>query len=137
MVGIFFHTLSPSCLSNRWTRQQIKWTRFHLTMDALVLQHGCVRFSSWTRPLKSLDASAVLGGRIQSELRLRPSRKSWTRPPSAVDALGIFGKRVQTRQSCVHHFCGRVQVENVCVIGTCIRRCSRAETLIPITVLHC
>ncbi len=86
-------------------------------MDALVLQHGHVRFSSWTRPLKSLDASAVFGGRVQSELRLRPS-KMWTRPASAVDALEIFGKRVQTRPWCVHHFCGRVQGGNLCVIGT-------------------
>ncbi len=46
-------------------------------------------YSRWTRPLESLDVSSVLDGRVQSELRLRPS-KIWTRPASAVDApLGI------------------------------------------------
>ncbi len=80
----------------------------HLTMDALVLQHRRVRFSSWTRPLKSRDASAVLGGHVQSEVRLRPT-KIWTRPGSIVDAPGICGKRFQTRPYCVYHFYGRVQ----------------------------
>ncbi len=86
-------------------------------MDALVFQHGRVRFSSWTRPRKSVDASAILGGCVQSELRLHPS-KVWMRPACVVDALGIFGKRVQTRPYCVHHFCGRVHGGNLCVIGT-------------------
>ncbi len=80
----------------------------HVTMDTLVLQHERVRFSSRAHPLESLDASAVFCGRVQSELRLRPS-KMWMRPASAVDALEIFGKRVQMRPWCVHHFCERVQ----------------------------
>ncbi len=61
-------------------------------MDALVLPHGCVRNSCWTRPQESLDASAVLGGRFQSELRLCPST-IWMRPASAVDALVFLTTR--------------------------------------------
>ncbi len=67
----------------------IKWTHLHLTMDMLVFQHGCIHFSSRTRPLKSPDASAVPGGCIQSELHLRPS-KIWTHSAFAIDTLGMF-----------------------------------------------
>ncbi len=45
-----------------------------LPMDALVLQHGRVHYSCWTRKLKSLNASTEVAGRVQSELRLRPSK---------------------------------------------------------------
>ncbi len=69
-------------------------------MDALVLENGRVHYSCWTRPLKSMDASTEVAGRVQSELRLRLS-KIWTRLAFAVDALGILEKRVQTRLHCV------------------------------------
>ncbi len=46
-----------------------------------------------------MDAFTEVTGRVQSELRLRPS-KIWTRLAFAVDALVMLEKRVQTRLHC-------------------------------------
>ncbi len=77
-------------------------------VDALGFTDGRACPLALTRLLTLLDASTKVTGRVQSELRLRPS-KIWTRPTFAVDALGTFIKRVQTRLHCVHQIFGRVQ----------------------------